>query len=159
ITNGTFITTDSGGAGRAGDLRLTASSVHVDNAVIGSRPFASGDGGTVLVQVGTLTLTGGAQIDIDSSGAGRGGQLWVSATDASSISGQNSRGASSALSSNTFGTGRAGNLFVSAPRMEMAGGVIEAASGPASRGDAGDIRVEVGTLVLTDGAQIGTFTR
>jgi len=73
ITNGTFITSDSKGAGRARDLRLTGSSVHMDNAVIGSRPLASGDGGTVLVQVGTLTLTGGAQIDSSSSGAGRGG--------------------------------------------------------------------------------------
>jgi len=49
--------------------------------------------------------------------------------------------------------------------MEMAGGLIQAASGPAcpscpvSRGDAGDIKVEVEKLVLTDGAQIGTFTR
>jgi filamentous hemagglutinin family protein len=73
VANDSFIRTDSLGAGRARDLRLTAGSVHMDNAFILSRPGASGDGGDITLNVATLTLTGGAQISTSSFGAGRGG--------------------------------------------------------------------------------------
>jgi filamentous hemagglutinin family protein len=73
IVNGSFITTDSLGPGRAGELRITAGSLHMDDAVIRSQAFASGDGGNLLVNVGQLLLTGGAQIDSSTTGSGRGG--------------------------------------------------------------------------------------
>jgi filamentous hemagglutinin family protein len=45
IANGALLTTDSLGAGRARDLRLTAGSIHSDQAFIGSRGFGSGGAG------------------------------------------------------------------------------------------------------------------
>jgi filamentous hemagglutinin family protein len=190
LTNGGVITTDSVGAGRARNLRLTAGSVSLDtNAVIGSRPSASGDGGQVLVQagtvtmqggsvstatqtqsegnagslvvqVGTLVLTDGAQISSSTSGSGQGGNLTVVAQGTISIAGQSSQGIRSGLFSNALaGTGQAGTLFVAAPHVEMAGGRIQAASIADSRGDAGIIRMEVGTLRLTGGAQISSLTQ
>jgi filamentous hemagglutinin family protein len=103
IRHGAFLTTDSGDAGRARDLRLTAGRVHLDGAVIGSRAFAAGDSGHVMVRVGTLTLTGGAQLDssTQAGAAGHGGRLMVTATDAITITGPDS-----GLVSATLGTGR-----------------------------------------------------
>src|SRR5262249_29813128 len=69
-------------------------------------------------------------------------------------------GDSSGLVSNTLsGTGGAGHLFVSAPRLEIDGGLIQAQRESTSRGNAGAIRVEVGTLKVAGGAMIssGTF--
>jgi filamentous hemagglutinin family protein len=154
IRNGSFLTTDSVGAGRARDLRLTAGSLHLDNAVAGSRSFASGDGGNVGVNVGTLALTGGAQISTSTFGTGRGGQLTVEASEVLSITG-------SGLFSNTYGLGDAGRLVISAPLLTMDnGGQIEAAaSGDESRGNAGSLEVRVGRLTLTGGAEISTGTR
>jgi filamentous hemagglutinin family protein len=73
IANRSFITTDGLGAGRARDLRLTAGSMQVDNSLIGSTPYASGDGGNVTLNVGKLMLTGGAQVGTNTQGSGRGG--------------------------------------------------------------------------------------
>ena len=142
LTNGALITTDSLGAGRARDLRLTAGSVSLDNAVIGSRPFASGDGGQVLVQaetvtlkggaistatraqsggnagplvvqVGTLALTDGAQIISSTFGSGQGGTVTVVARDTITLAGQSSQGTQSGLfASAAANSGNAGALRV-----------------------------------------------
>ena len=60
ITNRALLTTDSLGAGRARDLRLTAGSVHLEQgAQIGSNTCGPGQGGTVRVTASdTLTLAG-----------------------------------------------------------------------------------------------------
>ena len=95
--HGALITTDSLGAGRARELRLTAGNVHIDDSFIDSRPVSSGDGGKVTVDVGRLTLTGGARISTNSQGEGRGGALTVMATDTISIAGTDSEGTPSGL--------------------------------------------------------------
>jgi large exoprotein involved in heme utilization and adhesion len=189
LTNGAVIKTDSRGAGRAPDLRLTAGSVSLENdAAIRSQSFASGDGGNVLVQaktvtlkggsistatdvqsggnagsivvqVGSLALTDGAQIDSSTFGSGQGGMVTVVAQDRITITGSSSQDTQTGLFSNaSAGTGRAGTLFVAAPHLELAGGRIQTRSAAASQGDAGALQIEVGTLQLTDGAQIDSST-
>jgi large exoprotein involved in heme utilization and adhesion len=213
LTNGARLTTDSVGAGRARDLRLTAGRLSMDNTVIGSRPLTAeaGDGGNLGVNVGTLTLSGGAQIDSGTRGAGRGGELRVTA-DTLSIAGTDRQGvpsglfssaepgssgdagslavragrltltdgaqiisgtyeagrggelrvtaseaiaiagSGSGLFSDTEGGGAGGNLFVSAPLLQMDNGSIRA--GTSGDGHAGNLEVRVGRLTLTGGAQI-----
>jgi filamentous hemagglutinin family protein len=156
LTNGALITTNTSGAGRAGALRLTAGSLHVDNAFIVSNPgpFASGDGGDITVHVGRLTLLNGAQIDNSTLGEGHGGQLTVTATEAISIAGPDS-----GLFNITLGSGDAGRIVVSAPVLRLTErGTIEAVAWPETQGHAGDIEIRAGNIVLTGGAQIGSST-
>jgi large exoprotein involved in heme utilization and adhesion len=92
-------------------------------------------------------------------GPGQGGRLTVIATEAILIAGQDSESFQSALASNAqFGSGRAGDLFIATPSLTMQGGRILAGTQTASSGDAGNLTLEVGRLVLTDGAQIDSST-
>ena len=106
IANRAFLTTDSLGAGRARALRLTAGSVHLEDAVIRSRPSASGAGGDVLVQAGTIALTNGAQIASSTGGPGQAGTVRVTATDTLTLAGTSPDGRfPSGLFANANGTG------------------------------------------------------
>jgi hypothetical protein len=122
MTNGGFLTTDALGAGRAGDLRLTAGSVHIDNSFIGSGPNPLdplGTTGSIEMPAGRVMLTRGALISSSTIGPSRGGDVTVVATDAMSISGS---GRSTGLFSITLGAGRAGDIEVKAGRLSLTGG-------------------------------------
>ena len=151
IRDGSLITTDGLGAGRARDMLITAGKVHIDDSRIGSRPFSSGDGGNVTLNVETLTLTGGAQIDSRTEGAGRGGNVTVTATDTIAIAGRHPKDSRilSGLFSNSFGSGDAGRLFVSAPLLDVKEGII--ATSTLGDGNAGDIEIRAGRLTLDNG--------
>jgi len=163
IRNGSFLTTDSFGAGRAGDLQLTADSVHVDGsmdfAVIGSRAFlASGAGGNVAVQAGRVTLTGGGSISTGTFGildTGHSGDMTVMATEAIAISGRGTN--TSGLYSTTSGRADAGGISVSTPLLTMEEGRIRAST--FGDGNAGNIDVRGGRVTLTGGAFIDSGTR
>jgi hypothetical protein len=116
-------------------------------------PNSTGNGGSTELKVTQLTVTEGARIDTSTSGDGRGGTLSVTATDAISISGRDSKGAKSGLFSNALGQGDGGQMSVSASTLTLSDrGVIDADT--AGDGNAGNIEVEVDTLTLTGGAQI-----
>ena len=131
---------------------------------ITDRSLGSGNAGRLEVQVGRLTLSGGARLSSSAFGQGRGGDLRVTATDAIVISGRDSQGQPSGLFSDTSGSGDAGSLFVSAPTLRMEdGGLMRAASltGPLSllgSGNAGSLEVQVGRLTLSGGAQLSSST-
>jgi filamentous hemagglutinin family protein len=154
IVNDSLLTTDSEGAGRARDLRLTVGSLHLDNSIIRSMPFGSGDGGDLMVNVGDLRLTEGAEISSSSRGMGRGGRLIVIATEAITLSGDDS-----GLIANAFREGDAGSIAISTPRLTMEGGLIEATATEGSSGHAGNIDVRGGRFTLTGGAHITSGTR
>jgi hypothetical protein len=135
-----------------------------DRGAIDAHTAGDGNAGDVEVQVGTLTLTGGAQIQARSGvaefkegvfthsgtgGPGRGGDVTVNATESISIAGGDSDGNPSGLASSTVNKGDAGKVFVSTPLLQIAGGGIGANT--LGDGNAGDIDVEVGQLMLTGG--------
>jgi filamentous hemagglutinin family protein len=171
IENGPFLTTDSLGAGRAKDLRLTADSLHITHSLIGSRAAASGNagrvsvstltltledagtiqaeasqgssgtGGNVEVRAGWIMLTRGAQITGSTFGAGHGGDVTVVASDGISITGRDSQGNPSSLDSLTQSRGRGGNIHVEARTIGLSNGGIITASSSGA-GDAGNIRIQ-----------------
>jgi hypothetical protein len=164
-------------AGHAGALIIAAPVLQMDEGRIAARTAGDGNAGDIEVRVDRLALTGGAQIFngtgnlvfIDgepsfegTGGPGQGGDLTVTAEESIVITGHDPANASikSGLFSNAqFGSGRAGNLFVSTPRLDMQGGLILASSERTSRGDAGNLTMEVGTLILTAGAEIDSSSR
>src|SRR5207249_2346857 len=167
VTDGAQISSSTRGRGQGGTVTVMAadtialgpnSNGHISGLF--NKTYSSGDAGNMTVQARALVVTGGAEISGGTESSGQGGTVTVMAADTIALRGKDSEGNRSGLVNNALsGTGRAGNLLVSAPHLEMAGGVIQAASGPASRGDAGAIRVEVGTLTLTDEARISSSTQ
>ena len=111
----------------------------------GGFPDSSGPAGTLTVQTGRLTLTGGAQLSTSAWGAGRGGALIVTAAEALRIA-----GGGSGLVSETIGSGDAGPITIFAPTLRLEDHGVVAAN---ARGDGqgGAIALEVGTLSLTGG--------
>jgi hypothetical protein len=137
-------------------LQITADSLHIDASSIGATGFSAGNGGDMLMNVGTLRLTGGAKISSDTAGPGHGGEIAIVAKDLISITGRPfSR---SMLSSDAFSSGDAGRLSISTPLLTMDGGVIQTNAWGNSRGNAGNIDLRLGRLMLTGSAQISSST-
>lgn len=88
VANGGMVSSDTLGAGAAGDVRVAAGSLQIDGgreqfAIISSSAIGgSGDAGTVRVAVaGPLELLGGGDISSSTGTAGRAGSVVVSATE------------------------------------------------------------------------------
>jgi large exoprotein involved in heme utilization and adhesion len=144
------------GAGAAGSIMVSAPRVTMDEGTINASTSSTGSAGNIDVQVGQLTLTGGAQISTSTFASGRGGDLLVAVTEAISITGRGSELPQTGLFSVANASGDAGQLFVSAPRLEVAGGRILTRTLGAS--NAGDLEVHVGSLMLSEGGQIFSGT-
>ena len=144
-------------AGNAGDLTVSAPVLTMDGGRILANTSGDGHAGNSHGGGGAVGLArGGADRTASSSGSGQGGTLTVTATDAIVITGRDSAGFPSGLFSNALGrdsnAGNAGDLTVSAPVLTMDGGRILANT--SGDGHAGNLTVEVGQLVLREGAQI-----
>jgi large exoprotein involved in heme utilization and adhesion len=128
----------------------------LDGGTILTGTTNAGRAGDVAVQVGRLTLTGGADISSHTFSGGPGGTVTVTATDAVTISGQGRDGLPSNPSSTATGRGDAGRVAIVTPTLNLDGGRIAMAT--TGEGRAGDIAVEVGRLTLTGGAVIDSST-
>jgi large exoprotein involved in heme utilization and adhesion len=149
----------------------TPGSLIMDNGAIDTTTLGNGRAADISVNVGALTLTGGAQIVNSNAAAGLsrgGGNLTVTATGPVLISGTSFDGQpvsrfSKDVSSGLFSTaakdsvGPAGHITVNTPTLAVRdGGKISVATeGP---GRAGDIALKVGTLSLTGGAHVDSST-
>ncbi|WP_377476735.1 MAG: filamentous hemagglutinin N-terminal domain-containing protein [Microcoleus anatoxicus] len=107
-----------------------------DSGII-SQTFGSQDGGTVSIQAAQLIAGGGGYVDTTTYGAGRGGNLSVTATDSIELSGTNADG--------------------SLPSGLFAQVDVQDETTPTT-GNAGDLTIATGRLILRDGAQVASNT-
>jgi filamentous hemagglutinin family protein len=112
--------------------------VLTENSGIISQTFGSQDGGTVSIQAAQFIAEGGGYVDTTTYGSGRGGNLSVTATDSIELSGTNSDGT---VPSGFFAQ-------VDVPKGQTL---------PAT-GNAGDLTIATGRLILREGAQVGSNT-
>ena len=113
---------DLEGDGDAGQIVVKAPVVDLRGAAAGIRasafkPNGPGNAGTILLEVDTLTLSGGATISSTNAGTGQAGSITVRATGAITLAGVNSR-----LNSLTVGRGKAGDILVEAGTLTLTGG-------------------------------------
>jgi large exoprotein involved in heme utilization and adhesion len=169
LTGGALIFSGTLGPGRGGNISLEAGRLTLDEGYISTQTLGDGNGGDVEVRVRKLTVTNGGAIVSAAGGlgpsgdliggSGHAGNLTVIATDSISLSGRGSFGPSGLLADAFRGSGDGGQIFISAPLLDIGdGGAIFAGTSPASTGNAGDIRLEVGRLTISGDADIATLT-
>jgi large exoprotein involved in heme utilization and adhesion len=165
----------------AGALRLT------NFGGISSDTVGRGNGGSVMVTAGTLSIGPDGQITTDTLGAGRGGSIAVNVTGALTIDGASAMGPTTGITAltfqdsagsagnitvtagslsitpngqittDTFGTGKGGNIAVTvAGALSIDGTASTVPTGitalTGSSGNAGDITVAAGSLnIVTNG--------
>ena len=149
------------GSGKAGDITVETSQLRVQNgANIMTPALFNGNGGNLTFRVSELAeFSQGSLVFTGTAGAGNAGNIALTAKqlrllDASSLS----------TTPGPTSTGTGGSITVTADAVELRGtpagvavpgGLFTTALGT---GDAGDIRVTTGQLVVADGTQISTST-
>jgi filamentous hemagglutinin family protein len=124
-----------------GDLRITgSSSIQGDN-------FSDGLGSNIVLNAARLTVAEGSFVTASSFGAGRSGNVDVSATESVNILGRS--GISTAL---LVGTGNGGNVIVRSPAVTVDNATIEANSSGA--GNAGAIFVNANDLTIRNRGEV-----
>jgi filamentous hemagglutinin family protein len=140
------------GLGRGGDVHVSAPQVNIDGSFVLSQTFGAGPAGGVSIQASTLTVTGGGTVASATLGDGHGGDVNINATQSVSISGHDSASNPSSIATQTTSFGDGGRLTVSTPSLMMfdGGSIVTAASG----GRGGDLMVTVDQLSMNSGATI-----
>jgi filamentous hemagglutinin family protein len=146
------------GIGDAGRIAISTPRLSLaDGGRIGADTGGDGRGGDVTVQVGTVTLSGGAQINSRSGieagntrrvGTGPGGTVAVTATDIVTVAGQGS-----GIATTTAGQGAGGDMTLQARAITLSDGAILTAE-TRGTGTAGTITLNVENLVAMEQATI-----
>ena len=140
VQDGAQVTIGTFGAGSSGNLKVNADTVEVIgiNTIDGSssklttqnNQGATGKAGDLTITTKTLSVRDGAQVATGAFGAGSSGNLKVNADTVEVIGSNTVDGSSSSLTTQNQGT----------------------------TGNAGDLTITTKTLLIRDGAQVGTGT-
>ena len=140
LQNGGQVDTITSSGGDAGNLTVNASEVEVIGGQFGSalstQTQGIGKAGNLSITTGKLLVQDGGQVRAATFGDGNGGSLTVNASEVQVISGQFNSG----LSTQTQGTGKAGNLSITTGKLLIQdGGFVSAAT--FDDGDGGTLSV------------------
>ncbi|MBE9009858.1 filamentous hemagglutinin N-terminal domain-containing protein, partial [Pseudanabaenaceae cyanobacterium LEGE 13415] len=165
LKNDAALVANTTGRGNAGNVTIDVRDrVSLDNSNVFSSVDASavGNGNNLSVFANRLELTGGAQLQVNTAGAGNGGNLFLGRQDRPiqtvSISGTNPAGRSSALFAFTTSDRPGGNIRIFADQFRLSdGGVVDART--FQGGDSGTIRLDANTIDILSGGQILAITQ
>ncbi|WP_148278122.1 S-layer family protein [Desulfobacula toluolica] len=120
----------------------------MDNSSVWSDTLGEGKNANIAIDIGSLSLTNGADIGSKSWGSGNGGTITITANDAITVSGK------SHINLSSEGTGDGGSLFITVPNLSLDDSRIDAATDGEGKG--GNIDINVGSLSLTKETYIGS---
>jgi filamentous hemagglutinin family protein len=164
MTNGAAINSGTSGQGNAGNLILTVR----DKALLNGKASgvgsavdvgAVGRGGQVLVEVGSLEITNGANINASTSGQGDAGNLTLTVRDKAVLAGTSPDGFPSSVAStvNPGSVGRGGQMLVKVGSLEITNGANINAS-TSGQGDAGSLTLTVRDKAVLAGTSPNGFS-
>ena len=149
----------SGGNGQsitinAGDVVLSGGSgPEVQGTAWDTAIFAdangSGNAGTIFLNVGSLTLRNGAAISSSSYSTGKGGDITIKASASVLFSGMNSSNYSG-ISCDANDIGNAGNISLNVGSLAVTDGAqISSSSNSGAKGKGGSIDIKAGDIILS----------
>ncbi|MBW4478802.1 MAG: filamentous hemagglutinin N-terminal domain-containing protein [Tolypothrix brevis GSE-NOS-MK-07-07A] len=148
-----------GSQGSGGTLNVTASDlvklsgtsmINGMSSGLFTQTLSSGDAGSLTINTGKLIVEDGAQVTAGTgiNSTGKGGNLTVRASDSVEISGTAPNSQSgSGLVARTRGTGDAGSLMITTPRLIVKDGAQVTVEGLGS-GNAGNLQIQAGSIRL-----------
>lgn len=154
------------GVGNAGNVTIEANQLQLqDGAVVTSATLGRGNGGDLTIRAGEVLLSGAdaagrtsfLTTQVGPTGVGNAGDLSI---EANSLQLQDS----TIVSSATFGRGNSGDLTIRASTIALSGvdsrggSLVTTQVAPTGVGNAGDLSVDTGRLILQDGAGITSMT-
>ena len=139
LRDGAYINTSTDGSGNAGEIVVNAANSLTLSGVNGrglggvitsfAKPGSTGSGGGITIATSTLALMDGAVFGADSLGAGDAGDIRINADERILMSGADLSGRGALISAATFEEGAGGDIFLSAPVIDLTdGALIEAAT-------------------------------
>jgi len=145
------------GSGAGGAVTVEAPLVALrQDGLIGAFTLGTGRAGPIDILADRIELTSGGNVS-SGGGDGPGGPITVRAREAVTISGSGPQGFPAAISADTVGGARAGDIVISAPRVDVSGGghirTISIADGAG-----GSITVRAGEVTLREGAQVSVLS-
>ncbi len=168
LTNGAQLSASTFGRGDAGNVNITASdSVSFDGVGSNGLPSAAfslvaekavGNGGSINITTGSLSLTNGARLVASTLGRGDAGSVNIVAHDSVSFDGVSSNGFSSGAFSTVEQTaeGKGGNVNITTGSLSATNGARLLAS-TLGRGDAGSVNIVARESVSFDGVDSNGF--
>lgn len=146
------------GSGDAGTVSVFTPNLTMDQGRIRAETRGEGSAGTIDLDLDTMTLTGGAQIDGTSRAEGMGGSINVFASDFISIAGVDEEGYASGLLTDATASGLGGDIIVQTQRTDLSnGGIISAKS--SGTANAGNITIQAADSIrLLNDSNITTET-
>jgi filamentous hemagglutinin family protein len=172
LSNGAQLNTSTFGKGNAGNILINVNdSITLSNTsyiVSSVQSGGVGQGGDITIQTRSLSLTDGSQVQSavfraqgdTPGGQGKGGSINIAASDSVYVSGVNTEGFSSGVLTITEqgALGQAGNITINTGNLIIENAAfINAATRNSS--DGGSITINADTLTLTSGGQVFTTSR
>ncbi|NEO41685.1 MAG: S-layer family protein [Moorea sp. SIOASIH] len=160
VKDGAIVSAGTDSKGDGGNLSVDASS---KIQLIGTTPDGripsglftqaqgTGTAGDLSITTGQLLVSDGAQVSADTRGEGDGGNLSVDASSKIQLIGTSASGRSvSALSTQTLGTAKAGDLSITTGELILSDGAVVSA-GTFGEGDGGNLTVDAFSTVQVIG--------
>ncbi|MBD0363749.1 MAG: S-layer family protein, partial [Coleofasciculus sp. C3-bin4] len=149
LRDGAQVISATFGSGSAGVLNVNASELveligvsadgQFSSGLFSSSPAeVTGDAGNLTINTGQLVIRDGARASSEAFGEGRGGDLTVNASRSVELTGTTPDGLSSGLFTRTRGIGNAGNLTINTGQLIVRDGA-QAASATFNRGSGGNL--------------------
>jgi filamentous hemagglutinin family protein len=164
IQNGAALGSITYSNGQGGDVIVNANSIDISGSslaypsAISSLGFAAGRGGNVTINTNTLVVRDGGTVAVTGSSSGDAGDLIVNAANSVNISGASSIQSNITVSSPVlqeflnlpdFASGKAGNLTINTPNLQILnGGSISVSN--SSIGDGGALEINANSIKLDD---------
>ncbi|WP_293053846.1 MULTISPECIES: S-layer family protein [unclassified Moorena] len=143
-----FVFASTNGSGSGGGIVVEASQLSLEG---GSRITAdvtgSGQGGDVSITTGELMVSDGAVVSAITFGLGDGGNLTVDASESVQVIGTSASGGfPSFLTTQTLGTGKAGDVRITTGQLMVSGGA-QVSAATVGEGDGGNLTVDADSTV------------
>ncbi|WP_287254769.1 filamentous hemagglutinin N-terminal domain-containing protein, partial [Moorena sp. SIO4E2] len=163
------LSTQTPGTGKAGNLKITTGELMVsDGAQVAAGTFGEGEGGELIVDTSsTVQVIGTSASGRIVSGLFTQTEGTGKARDVKITTGELIVSDGAAVSASTFGLGNGGNLTVDASSTvqvigtSASGGFVSGLStqgNPGATGNAGDLKITTGKLIVSDGARVSAST-
>ena len=172
LNDGGSLFAETYGKGNGGNITIVAFeslsldgvskvSNRADSAIVSSvQKTAGGNGGNIVIEVGSLSITNGAKIATDTNGEGKAGNVTIKAKDSVILDGVgiNDRSSRISIGSQQDTNDKGGNLYLEAKSVSISNGAVLRATTD-GEGDGGNITINSNALEVKGGGQIITTSR